>query len=1297
MAQPKKLTPMMQQYFNIKARHQDVILFFQLGDFYETFYEDAELCARELDLVLTQREGAPMAGVPIKKASVYINRLLKKGYKVAICDQIQDPSEAKGVVERDVVRIVTPGTVLDEEVLEPGKGNYIAAIWRDERGRIGLAVADVSTGEFRATELTALEEARHELARLQIAELVLPDRQADEADKLKVDPEQRLAITTRDRGEFRSEAIQEHFALLSLESLGLTPLAAQAAGGLLLYLKETQKEGLQHLSPPVFYSTSEFMQLDPFTQRNLELVQELRTGGEGNTLLSVLNETVTGMGERLLRKWLLAPLLDRQAIEKRLNIVEFFYNHELARRELRDLLAQVYDVERLAGKLGAHRATPRDLLSLQQSLSHLPALRAQLQALLAEGDAPERLRELAHTLEALQLDEIARELQALREDAPLTLKEGDIFREGFFAELDALKAQEREYKQKILQLEQKERERTKIPSLKVGYNTVFGYYIEVTKVHTKRVPSDYIRKQTLTQAERYVTPELKNYEEKILSAQERAQRLEYELFCQLRDRVAARVKDVQKLAQALAELDVYSALAEVAKRRGYSRPEFTDRQEIEIVEGRHPVIEAIQRDQEFVPNDLKLSEEETLVVLTGPNMSGKCVSGDTLVFTDRGLLTIEELRPKNASLGEFAPLHCLVQSRQGRQVVTHFYIGGRQNTLKITTRLGFQLEGTPEHRVWVRFSDGREGWKRLDELQLGDVVAIARQLALWGSEAQLHTPRAWTLKHVKRYRLPTKLDEDLAYFLGLLIGDGTLTYRDAVTLSTADEFIQKEFCRIAQRLFGYRVGIKANGKDLFITSRQIRVFLEELGLGYTPAHEKRVPPVIRRAPKPLVIAFLQGLFDADGYAENRYGNVRLATSSPHLAREVQMLLLNLGILASLHVKETKYRPSYQLFIDGIDAIAFHERVGFRLPRKRARSSLASSLRRPNVGGIPHLASTLKAVQARIVATRGKPQALKHNKRVNSIFYTYLPNGRNISYDKLDELISYCQTNGVPCPELEALQHTRYFYDYVEKIEPSEADVYDLSVEEEHSYVANGFVSHNSTFLRQNALICLMAQMGSFVPAKRAALPIVDKIFTRVGASDMLAFGYSTFMVEMIETANILNNATERSLVILDEMGRGTSTFDGVSIAWAVAEHLVKNVRAKTLFATHYHELTLLAEKLPGVVNMHVLVKEYGDEVIFLHRVERGVAEGSYGVHVAKLAGLPQDVIERASEILHKILQGNPLEAIEGKKPHKPKFIVQPALFGGEPHPVVEELKKIDVERLTPIEALNLLAKLKEKL
>ncbi len=867
----QKLTPMMRQYLQIKSRHRDVVLFFQLGDFYETFYEDAELCARELDLVLTQREGAPMAGVPVKKASAYINRLLKKGYKVALCDQLQDPKEAKGLVERDVVRVITPGTVLDDDALEPGRGHYLVALYGDKR--VGLAYADVSTGEFRATEVASPEEARHELARLQPAELVLPEGLALELD-FSLNAEARdvgraPALTSRPPHEFSPDILKEHFGLISLEGLGLTDraLAARAAGGLLAYLKETQKEGLQHLSAPTFYSTLEFLQLDPFTQRNLELVQELRTGEGKNTLLSVLDETVTGMGARLLRRWLLAPLLDWRAIEARLDAVELFYQNELARRELRDLLAQVHDVERLAGKLGTHRATPRDLLALGRSLERLPQLKAQLRALLDRAQSaqrpqrvPKRLHELLQTLEGLRLEEVARELRALRDDAPLTLKEGGIFREGCLPELDALKAQEREYKQKILELEGRERERTQIPSLKVGYNTVFGYYIEVTKAHTRRVPSNYIRKQTLTQAERYVTPELKSYEEKILSAQERAQRLEYELFCRLRDRVAARVDEVKRLAQALAELDVYAALAEVAKRRGYARPAFTDRREIHIEEGRHPVIEAVQKEPPFVPNDLHLDEDETLVVLTGPNMSGK-----------------------------------------------------------------------------------------------------------------------------------------------------------------------------------------------------------------------------------------------------------------------------------------------------------------------------------------------------------------------------------------------------------------------------------------------------STWLRQNALICLMAQMGSFVPARRAVLPIVDRIFTRVGASDMLAFGYSTFMVEMIETANILNRATERSLVILDEIGRGTSTFDGVAIAWAVAEYLVKRVRAKTLFATHYHELTLLAEKLPGVVNMHVLVAEHGDDVIFLHRVERGAAEGSYGVHVAKLAGLPQAVIERASEILQQILKGNPLEAIEGKKPVKPRVIVQPALFGGEPHPVIEELKKIDVNKLTPIEALNVLAKLKEKL
>jgi len=798
-----KTTPLMEQYSKIKSEHKDVILFFQLGEFYEVFFEDAEVCARELDIVLTKRDTTPMAGVPMKKADPYINRMLKKGYKIAICDQLQDPKEAKGVVERGVVRIITPGTVLDEDVLERGKSNHIAAVVI-ETERVGLAVADISTGEFRASEFESLPRARDEIARLQPSELVRPEGIGEE--ELNPEPDSRMTFTALESYHFKADLVEEHFNLVSLEGLGLSAISAKAAGGLLRYLKETQKEGLNHLRAPTFYSTAQQMGLDPFTQRNLELVTELRTGGEDHTLLAVLNEAITGMGERLLRKWILSPLIDKSETEQRLDMVELFYEQELPRREMRDLLANIYDVERLAGKLGSGRANPRDLLSLQQSLSHVPSLRFQIDYLTDESHAP-KLKDIAGALSTMGLDEVTEILsRAIRDDAPFVLKDGGILKEGYSQELDELKADSEIYKRKILEIESREQERTGISSLKVGYNTVFGYYIEITKTHASKVPEDYIRKQTLTNAERYITPELKEYEEKILSSDEKARILETELFYQLRNHVAEHVRDVQRLAGVIAELDVYSALAEVAKTRRFTRPEFNNSREIEIVEGRHPVVEQLHAGHEFVPNDLKLNSDESLVVLTGPNMSGK-----------------------------------------------------------------------------------------------------------------------------------------------------------------------------------------------------------------------------------------------------------------------------------------------------------------------------------------------------------------------------------------------------------------------------------------------------STWLRQSALICLMAQIGSFVPATRANLPIVDKIFTRVGASDMLAFGYSTFMVEMIETANILNNATADSLVILDEMGRGTSTFDGVSIAWAVAEYLLNETRAKTLFATHYHELTLLGQKEPGAVNMNVKVKEYGDEVVFLHQVERGEAEGSYGVHVARLAGLPKEVTNTASEILHKILQGNPQE------------------------------------------------------
>ncbi|MEZ0396189.1 MAG: LAGLIDADG family homing endonuclease [Anaerolineales bacterium] len=665
-------------------------------------------------------------------------------------------------------------------------------------------------------------------------------------------------------------------------------------------------------------------------------------------------------------------------------------------------------------------------------------------------------------------------------------------------------------------------------------------------------------------------------------------------------------------------------------------------------------------------------------------MSGKCLTGGTLLFTERGLTRLDSLQPDGAAVQQFTPLSVTVQGKSGRAQTEAFYTGGRQPTLRLRTRLGFEIEGTPEHRLWVRSADESEGWKTLGELRPGDVVALAPGADLWGEETRIRFERPAPYGSQKSYRLPETLTPDLAYWLGLLTGDGTLTYRQAVTFSTADKSLADEFCRIAEEQFGYPVQAKTNGKDWSISSKEIRLFLEHLGMGYTGAAGKCVPAAVLRAPRPIVVAYLQGLFDTDGYADRRYGNVTYSTASPTLARQLHTLLFNLGILASLRVKATRRAPAYLIDINGENAIRFYRQVGFRLARKQERGQLASSLRRPNVGGIPHLEKTLKTIQARLAARQDKPLALKRNKRIGSIFYTYLPNGRRISYAKMEELLSFCQQSGVPAPELERLLAQRYFYDYIEEIVPGEAEVFDLSIPGEHAYLANGFVSHNSTYLRQTALIVLMAQIGSFVPAASARLGLVDRIFTRIGAQDEIHAGQSTFMVEMIEAANILHHATPRSLLILDEIGRGTSTYDGVSIAWAVVEYIHNHphLRAKTLFATHYHELTQLADLLPGVRNYNVAVTEADNKVVFLHKIVPGGADRSYGIHVAQLAGLPRPVIQRANEIMQE------LEKSSGRAVKiNPVAAKQAALFP-ETSPLLEELQKLDINSLSPIEALN---------
>ncbi len=1248
-------TPMRRQYLALKRQYPDVILFFRLGDFYETFDDDAKIVSEVCDVVLTSRPvgndlRVPLAGVPYHAIEGYVAKLLQAGYKVAIADQ-QGNEAVNGLVPREVRRIVTPGTIIEPTLLDERRNNYLAAITLGAE-QAGLAYCDITTGEFSTTQIEDREVARRvqeELGRLQPAEIVIAEGSMAHQERSWLPPgDAHPTVSPYPAWHFDVEtarqALLDRLQVSTLVSFGCEgkPFAIAAAGAIIQYLADHQPDALRQITGLRTYTTSEFMALDEATRRNLELTQTIRTGTTRGSLLGVLDHTRTPMGGRLLRRWLGQPLLNVVQIEERLDAVEACYNAAITRAELRDALRNLGDLERWTNRAVQRIAQPRDLVGMRQALSRLPAIREMVQRLVQTADPNADPKGFKKPLGSMAWHRIAGQLDAcedvrallenaIADEPPATTGTPGIIRPGFSPELDGIHARAQHARAWVANLERVERERTGIKSLKVGYNKVFGYYIEVTNPHRDLVPPEYIRKQTLTNAERYITPELKEYESLILNAEERLLDLETQIYRQVMEQIAAASGRLLATAQALAELDVYLTLAEVAAQNRYVRPTLSDDTRLDIVGGRHPVVELMLKDTRFVPNDTHLSPEERIVILTGPNMSGKCLRSDTLVFSNRGLLSLEDLRPGNAKVGEFTEIACHVQGMRHSSPATHIYAGGKQRTFRLTTRLGYHLEGTPEHRVWVRFPDGSEGWKRLAEIAVGDVVAIQRQIDLWGQETVVDHSFVASLRKIKRYQLPDHLDEDLAYLMGLLVGDGILTYTNSFLLSTADAFIADEFRRIVKRLFGYEVGRKANGKDYFVTSKQIRAFLAGLGLGYSQAHEKSVPRSILRAPRHIVVAFLQGLFDTDGYAENRYGNVRLSTASSRLAQEVQLLLLNLGLITSIHVKQTPAKPSYQVSIDGADAIAFHQLVGFRLPRKQALRKLASPIRRPNVGGIPYLRDTLKQIQARIVATDHKPVALKRNKRINSIFYSYIPNNRNISYAKLDELITYCHESGVPCPELESLQAHHYFYDRIAAIEPGEADVYDLCVPGDHAYVANGFISHNSTYLRQAAIIVLMAQIGSFVPAESAHIGLVDRIFTRIGAQDEIYAGQSTFMVEMVETANILHHATSRSLLILDEIGRGTSTYDGLAIAWAVVEYIHNHprLRARTLFATHYHELTDLAARLPQVVNYNVTVAEEGDDVVFLHKIERGAADRSYGVHVARLAGLPPAVVQRA--------------------------------------------------------------------
>ncbi|MFV2066502.1 MAG: DNA mismatch repair protein MutS [Pirellulales bacterium] len=858
------MTPMMRQYQEAKQACGDALLFFRMGDFYELFHDDAREAARLLGLTLTSRDKGedpiPMAGFPHHQLDSYLAKLIGLGRRVAICEQVEDPRKAKGLVRRDITRIVSPGTVTDDALLDPKESNFLAAFVPG--ATCGLAWVDLSTGRFQAASVPAAELSDH-IARVAPVECLV----AEDVDPLPADLAQLPMITRRPAWAFGCQAarkmVMEQFGVRTLEGLGFTDdpssdPAIRAAGAVLEYLRETQRTSLAHLDRLVPYQCGRSLEIDSATRRSLEISRTLRDGRREGSLLGVIDRTVTAMGSRLLADWIANPLTDLGPIDDRLEAVEELVGDAALCDALRTELRGVYDMQRLVARVTTGRASPRDLNYVGRTLGMLPQMKTRL-----AGRAGRLLLHLETELDPCT-DLRERLEAALVDDCPLTSREGGFIRPGFDPRLDELRELMAGGKQWMTRYQAEEIERTGIPNIKIGFNKVFGYFLEVTHAHTSRVPEEYIRKQTLKNAERYITPELKEYEHRVLTAEEQVKDLEYERFVALRDEVSAARQRLQTSADVLAQLDVLCGLAELARQRGYRRPQLSEEPILDIVDGRHPVLDILEPEGTFVPNSTQAdSEAGSILIITGPNMSGK-----------------------------------------------------------------------------------------------------------------------------------------------------------------------------------------------------------------------------------------------------------------------------------------------------------------------------------------------------------------------------------------------------------------------------------------------------STYIRQVALITLMAQIGSFVPARKATIGLADRIFARVGASDELSRGQSTFMVEMTETARILNTATRRSLVILDEIGRGTSTYDGISLAWAVVEYLHDQTRCRTLFATHYHELTDLARTLSGIRNLNVAVREWEDQVVFLHQIVEGAADKSYGIHVARLAGVPREVNRRAQEILaqledeHLAPDGRPKIA---RRPRRTGGALQLSLFGPEDHPLLDKIRQIDLGATTPLAALQLIQTWQEEL
>ena len=869
----EKCSPMMQKYLETKEQYNDCILFYRLGDFYEMFFDDAILVSRELEITLTGKdcgleERAPMAGIPYHAAENYIARLVSKGYKVAICEQLEDPKTTKGIVKRGVIKVVTPGTVVESNMLEERKNNYIMSVYKAGL-YFGIAVSDISTGEFYSTEIKETNNfslLMDEISRYSPAEIVANKMMNEsEAEILKIKtrfPE--VYITSCDENYFSEDISKtvQNFRLVDskgndIEKADDKLLSIASINALKEYITSTQMTDLSHINKVIIYSVSKYMSLDINARRNLEITEKLRDRSKKGTLLWVLDKTSTSMGGRLLRRWLNDPLIDEVEINKRLGAVEELKNDIMLRGEVIENLKKVYDIERLAGKMAYGNGTPRDMITLKNSLSRLPDIRQVLQNVNSEY-----LKEIYQNIDELK-DIHGLIEKSIVDDPPMTTKDGGYIKLGYDENIDTLKHATTDGKSWLMKLEADEKEKTGIKSLKIGFNKVFGYYIEVTNLYKDMVPDTYIRKQTLTNGERYITEELKNMENQILGAEEKVIKLELEAFRQIREEIAGNVKRMQKTAEAISSLDVLTSFAQVAEEMNYCKPTINKDGILNIKEGRHPVIEKMLSSGEFVSNDTYLdTDQNRLAIITGPNMAGK-----------------------------------------------------------------------------------------------------------------------------------------------------------------------------------------------------------------------------------------------------------------------------------------------------------------------------------------------------------------------------------------------------------------------------------------------------STYMRQVALITLMAQVGSFVPATEATIGVVDKIFTRVGASDDLSMGQSTFMVEMMEVASILKEATKNSLVILDEIGRGTSTYDGLSIAWAVAEYIADKEKcgAKTLFATHYHEMTTLEKEGNGIKNYSIAVKEKGEDIIFLRKIVEGGTDESYGVHVAKLAGVPKDVTKRANEILKSLERKSVLKDKKPEKEDKKKVEGQFDMFNYKLAEVAHELDMVNLNELTPIDALNTLVRIKEKM